>query len=153
MVLIECNSATRGVQDRIIILRVLFGLVVTQPSRVGDGAAKSVLAITRQGVAADRQGATIVRSSAAINRLVLPSTVRVSPSVIRVLPPIAGVPSTTGGCWDVAVDCLSPRCHRRLPKKALVMRGVDRGGHRSRHMDLHTCPHGGHQLSWFMIMI
>jgi hypothetical protein len=45
MMLIESNSATRGVQDQIFILRVLFGLVMTQPSRADDGVAESVLVV------------------------------------------------------------------------------------------------------------
>jgi hypothetical protein len=32
-------------QDRIFILRVLFGLMMMQPSRAGDDAAKSMLAV------------------------------------------------------------------------------------------------------------
>jgi hypothetical protein len=44
MILIESNTATRGVQDQIFILRVLFGLVMMQPSHADDGAADSVLA-------------------------------------------------------------------------------------------------------------
>jgi hypothetical protein len=44
MVLIESNSAMCGVQDRIFILMVLFGLVTTQPSRADDGATEPVLA-------------------------------------------------------------------------------------------------------------
>jgi hypothetical protein len=45
MILIESNSATRGVQDQIFILRVLFGLVMTQLSRADDGVAESVLVV------------------------------------------------------------------------------------------------------------
>jgi hypothetical protein len=44
MVLIESNSATHGMQDRIFILRVLFGLVMMQLSHAGDDAAELVLA-------------------------------------------------------------------------------------------------------------
>jgi hypothetical protein len=44
MILIESNSAMRGVQYRIFILRVWFGLVTTQLSRADDGATESVLA-------------------------------------------------------------------------------------------------------------
>jgi hypothetical protein len=44
MVLIESNPAMHSMKDQIFILRVLFGLVMTQPSRAGDDAAKSVLA-------------------------------------------------------------------------------------------------------------
>jgi hypothetical protein len=43
MILNESNSAMHGVQDQIFILRVLFGLVMMQPSRADDGVAKSVL--------------------------------------------------------------------------------------------------------------
>jgi hypothetical protein len=43
--LIESNLATCGVQDQIFILRVLFGLVMTQLSRADDDAAESMLAI------------------------------------------------------------------------------------------------------------
>jgi hypothetical protein len=43
MILIESNSATHRVKE-IFVLRVLFGLVITQPSRADDGPAKSVLA-------------------------------------------------------------------------------------------------------------
>jgi hypothetical protein len=45
MMLIESNSTTRGVQDQIFILRVLFGLVMTQLSRADDGVAESVLVV------------------------------------------------------------------------------------------------------------
>jgi hypothetical protein len=45
MILIESNSAMRVVQDQIFVSEVLFGLVATQLSRVGDGAAESVLAV------------------------------------------------------------------------------------------------------------
>jgi hypothetical protein len=45
MVLIESNPVMRGVQDRIFVLRVLFGLVMTQSSHVGDDATKSVLVV------------------------------------------------------------------------------------------------------------
>jgi hypothetical protein len=45
MVLIETNSAMPGVQDQIFVLRVLFGLVMTQSSRADDGAVESVLAV------------------------------------------------------------------------------------------------------------
>jgi hypothetical protein len=55
--------------------------------------------------------------------------VRMTPSTIRV--PLNG----------------SAECER------LIMRGVDRGGDQSRHMDLHVGPHGGCQLSWFVTMI
>jgi hypothetical protein len=44
MILIESNLAMSGVQDRIFVLRVLFGLVMTQPSRADDDATKSLLA-------------------------------------------------------------------------------------------------------------
>jgi hypothetical protein len=44
MILIESNSVTHGVQDRIFILRVLFGLVTTQLSRASDDATESMLA-------------------------------------------------------------------------------------------------------------
>jgi hypothetical protein len=43
-ILIESNVATHGVQDRIFVLRVLFGLVMTQPSYADDAATESVLA-------------------------------------------------------------------------------------------------------------
>jgi hypothetical protein len=43
MILIESNLAMHGVQDQIFILRVLFGLVMMQPSCADDGVAKSVL--------------------------------------------------------------------------------------------------------------
>jgi hypothetical protein len=45
MVLIESNSAMRGVQDRIFTLVVFFGLVTTQLSRASDDAAELVLAV------------------------------------------------------------------------------------------------------------
>jgi hypothetical protein len=45
MVLIESNSVTHRVQDWIIVLRVLFGLVTTQLSHADDDAAESVLAM------------------------------------------------------------------------------------------------------------
>jgi hypothetical protein len=45
MIFIESNSATRRVQDQIFVLRVLFGLVTTQPSRGDDDATESVLAV------------------------------------------------------------------------------------------------------------
>jgi hypothetical protein len=45
MILIESNSAMRGMQDQIIVLRVLFGLVTTQPGHADNGAAESVLAV------------------------------------------------------------------------------------------------------------
>jgi hypothetical protein len=45
MILIESNLATRGVQDWIFVLRVLFGLVMMQLSRAGAAAAESVLAV------------------------------------------------------------------------------------------------------------
>jgi hypothetical protein len=44
MILIESNLATRGVQDWIFVLRVLFGLVTMRSSRVDDSAVESVLA-------------------------------------------------------------------------------------------------------------
>jgi hypothetical protein len=43
MFLIESNSAMHDVQDRIFILRVLFGLVMSQLSHADDGAAEWVL--------------------------------------------------------------------------------------------------------------
>jgi hypothetical protein len=84
MILIESNSAMRWVQDRIFILRVLFGLVMTQLSCANNSAAESMLdtevrclhrvmlvmtlpshvgdgAADRQGVIADHQGATTDR--------------------------------------------------------------------------------------------
>jgi hypothetical protein len=45
MIIIESNSATHGMQDRIFILRVLFGLVMMQPSHAGDGSTELVLAV------------------------------------------------------------------------------------------------------------
>jgi hypothetical protein len=75
-------------QDRIFVLRVLFGLMMTQSNHVdddatemvlaaewyhhldmlvmmlGDSATESVLAITRKGTAADSQGAVIDRQGA-----------------------------------------------------------------------------------------
>jgi hypothetical protein len=44
MFLIESNSTMHDVQDRTFVLRVLFGLVTTQPSRADDGVTESVLA-------------------------------------------------------------------------------------------------------------
>jgi hypothetical protein len=44
MILLESNLAMRRVQDRIFVLRVLFGLVMMQPSHADDGTVKSVLA-------------------------------------------------------------------------------------------------------------
>jgi hypothetical protein len=44
MILIESNSATRGVQDQILVLRVLFGLVTTQLTHANDNTAELVLA-------------------------------------------------------------------------------------------------------------
>jgi hypothetical protein len=41
---IKSNSATCGVQDRIFVLWVLFGLVTMQPSRPDDDVTESVLA-------------------------------------------------------------------------------------------------------------
>jgi hypothetical protein len=81
MILIESNSAMRWVQDRIFILRVLFGLVMTQLSCANNSAAESMLdtevrclhrvmlvmtlpshvgdgAADRQGVITGRRGAT-----------------------------------------------------------------------------------------------
>jgi hypothetical protein len=69
MTLIESNSVTRGVQDRIFVFKVLCGLMATQPSCVADGAAKSMLVVARQGIAAERQGATVDRQSATVDRL------------------------------------------------------------------------------------
>jgi hypothetical protein len=45
MVLIESNSATRGVQDQIFILRLLFGLVMMQPSRADATTVESMLIV------------------------------------------------------------------------------------------------------------
>jgi hypothetical protein len=45
-------------------VRVLFGLVTMRPSRVGDGATKSMLCVTRLGATADRQGAIVDRPGA-----------------------------------------------------------------------------------------
>jgi hypothetical protein len=53
--------------------------------------------------------------------LVPPVTVRVPLSTVRVPPPTVRVPPLTA-------------------EKALARRGVDRGGHRSRHLDLHAYP-------------
>jgi hypothetical protein len=92
MVLIESNSTTRGVQHRIFILRVLFGLVTTQlshagddvdksvlatergrhrdmlvttlPCRASDGATESILAVVHKGTTANHQGATVKRQGA-----------------------------------------------------------------------------------------
>jgi hypothetical protein len=69
MTLIESNSITRGVQDRIFVFKVLCGLMATQPSCVADGAAKSMLVVAHQGIAADRQGATVDRQSATVDCL------------------------------------------------------------------------------------
>jgi hypothetical protein len=44
MILIEFNSTMSGVQYRIFVLRVLFGLVTTQSSHANDGATELVLA-------------------------------------------------------------------------------------------------------------
>jgi hypothetical protein len=64
----------------------------------------------REGAAADRRGATN-------DCRVLPSTDRVPLSIVRV-----------------------PQILQRPRQKTIVMRGVDRGGHRSRCMDLHAGP-------------
>jgi hypothetical protein len=53
MILIKSYSTTRDIQDQIFVLRVLFGLVATQPSHVGDDATESVLDVAHQGVTAD----------------------------------------------------------------------------------------------------
>jgi hypothetical protein len=53
MILIKSYSTTRDIQDQIFVLRVLFGLVATQPSHVGDGATESMLDVAHQGVIAD----------------------------------------------------------------------------------------------------
>jgi hypothetical protein len=45
MILIESNSATHGVKDQIFVLRVLFGLVMTQLSHADDGTAESMPAV------------------------------------------------------------------------------------------------------------
>jgi hypothetical protein len=144
MVLIESNPVMRGVQDRIFVLRVLFGLVMTQSSHVGDdatksvlvvewchhwdmlvmtlpsrasnGATESVMVIARQGTATDRQGAVVE-------------------------------------CQGDAADRQCAIAGRGLPKRLslremLIMEGIDLDV-----MDLHNLPHGGRQLSWFMTMI
>jgi hypothetical protein len=108
-------------------MRVLFGLVTTWPNYAGDDAAESVLAITHQGTTTDCQGATI-------------------------------------DCQGAATRF--PRCHHRpsgcrwsyntKAEKALPMRCVDHGGHRSQRTDLHACPTVGtncHGLwQWFGVI-
>jgi hypothetical protein len=79
------------------------------------------------GAAVNRQGATGDRRVPSLIAKVPPPTGRVPQTTIRVPPSTVRVPPL-------------PRC-------------VDHGGHRSRHMDPHVSPHGGRQLSWFMINI
>jgi hypothetical protein len=144
MVLIESNSVMRGMQDRIFVLRVLFDLVMTQPSHAGDdaaklvlavewchhwdmlvttlpchasdGAAESVLVVAHHGTAADRQGAVVKRQGDTIDRQ-----------------------------HAIASRGLPKRLSLR---EMLIMEGIDLDV-----MDLHNLPHGGRQLSWFMTMI
>jgi hypothetical protein len=46
-------------------MRVLSSLVMTRPSRAGDGAAESMLVVACLGAATDRQGVPVDRPSAA----------------------------------------------------------------------------------------
>jgi hypothetical protein len=91
-------------------------LVMTLPSRTGNGTAESVLAITCQGTAADCQGAVVDHQGATANCQHTDTDCHGS-TVDR-----QGVDA---GCQDVA-DLAALR-----PKKALTMRCVDGGGHRS----------------------
>jgi hypothetical protein len=49
-------------------VRVLFDLVMTRPSRVGDNATESMLGVDRLGAATNRQGATVNHPSAIVDR-------------------------------------------------------------------------------------
>jgi hypothetical protein len=72
-------------------MRVLFGLVPTQPSHAGDGAIELMLVVARLGTATDRQGALNDHQGATIDCLGAPSTILVLPVTVR-------VQLTTVGC-------------------------------------------------------
>jgi hypothetical protein len=110
-------------QNQIFVLTVLFGLVMTQPSRAdddvvesvlatewyrhrdmlvmmllshaGNGVAESMLAISHQGTTADRHvlSSTIKVPPPTAN--IPTSAIRVPPSTVRVPPPTANVSSPT----------------------------------------------------------
>jgi hypothetical protein len=102
-------------------VKVLFGLVTMRRRRAGDGAAESMLVVTHLGATADRQGAAINRPGDASDHQGVATNCKVSLPAVKVPSPTARVPPAT-------VRVPSPtRC-------------VDRGDHRSRHMDLHTGP-------------
>jgi hypothetical protein len=150
MILIEFNSAMYGVQDRSFVLRVLFGLVMTQPSRVDDNTAKSVLAmeewcchwvmlvttllshasnganesvlaIAHQGATTDCQGAIAGHYGATVNCQGAP----------------ADRQGVITGCQGVAVNrqgVITGRqgaakqqhwCHRLLPWDVLIVEAID----------------------------
>jgi hypothetical protein len=73
-------------QDQIFVLRVLFELVMTQPSHAGDGAAESMLVVAHLGAAVDCQGAAINHPGAASDHQGAAADCRVSFSAVKVLP-------------------------------------------------------------------
>jgi hypothetical protein len=102
-------------------MRVLFGLVTMRPSHASDDAAESMPVVARLGGTDDHQGVVVNHPDAISDRqgattdcMVLLLAVKVPSSTARVSPAIIRVPPPP--------------------------RYVDRGGHQSRHIDLHNCP-------------
>jgi hypothetical protein len=120
--------------------------VTTLPSHAGDGAAKSVLAVARQGIAADCQGAVVDRQGAATDCQHTDdgrqgATIDHQGSITShqgVIVDRQGAAADRQGVIPGHQDVADLAASRL--KKALAMRCVDGGGHRSRCMDHHVVP-------------
>jgi hypothetical protein len=149
-------SITWGVTSDLCLVpanvRVLLGLVTTRSRHACDGARVPPLTIQVPPATARVPPSTIWVPPATVR--VTPLTVRVPPMTIRVPRSTVWVPSATVimpplTIWVLSVTVeVPPLTARVLPptvevpmptaEKALAVRGVDHGGHRSQHMDLHA---------------
>jgi hypothetical protein len=98
-------------------VRVLFGLVMTRLSRVGDGVSESMLGVARLGAAADHQGAAVDRQGPVAYRRVPPPTVRVPSPAGRVL-------SSTIDCQG-AVDLVALKPKKLLLREVLIVEAIN----------------------------
>jgi hypothetical protein len=98
-------------------VRVLFGLVMTRLSRVGDGVSESMLGVAHLGAAADRQGAAVDRQGPVAYRRVPPPTVRVPSPAGRVL-------SSTADCQGV-IDLVALKPKKLLLREVLIVQAIN----------------------------
>jgi hypothetical protein len=162
LVMMRSSGGCNGTVESVLAM-------VSHCHQAGDCAAELVLAVVHQGVTADRQGSLIDRLGALIDCLGAAdarygATTDCQGALVDYKGAITGHPSATSNLkGSVAGHHGAASAHQGatadLPgaaidhRDAVVVRGVDCGGHRSQRNVSSCLPYGGHQLSWFMTMI